>query len=912
MNNNLWHVIEAIQMIILVMIKENGMINISRRKFVQGVSTVSLVGSSALNGTAFAKSYKQRKTFHASHYGPFEGVVKDGKLLDVKIIPEIDVRPTVMLTEGIVDRQYHRTRVKYPMVRKSWLEAYKDPSKRKPELRGKEEFVRVSWETALGLVVKEVLDIIEQDGNQAIFNSSYGGWSHAGVMRPNVLQGRFFNLLGGTTITVGDYSGGASQVSLPYIVGDMEVYSPQTAWQQLADHSEVVVWIGCDPHKNNRIEYRVADHGMYPAWEKIRDRGVKFISINPQYTTTDDWTKAEWVKIIPNTDTALFSAFAYYVYTNDLHDKAFLSTHTVGSDKWLAYITGEEDGVKKTPEWASAITGIPAKKIEELAHMFATKRTQFAGAWALQRAHHGEMTHWAIVNFCALIGNIGKAGEGFGFSWHYGNGGMPQVGNSNPVGLSQGRNFVKNFCPASRISEMLNNPGKEIFYNGNHTTYPEKVRMIYNCGNNFMSHQQDTNELIDAMNRTVETVVVHEPWWTASARYADIVLPAATTVERDDITSGGTYSNDKVYAMKKLVEPVGESLDDFEIFRRMAEMVGVESAYTNSSDLMGLLKTGYEKSTAFKSGVSFEEFWERGYVQTPTPKSAHKWVRHGDFRKDPKKYPLHTESGKVEMFCKAIADFKIEDCPGIPKYLEVHEFLGNAKEGQVHVVSPHPYWRLHSQMANADRVRARHAIKDREPCLVSKEDAKERGVKTGDLIEVYNDRGSIIVGAVVTDKIMKGVISVYEGVWPSVDSKGRCNSGLINFITSAKPSSGLAQACTANTCLAYFKKCEDAEGPNQAYNPPKTSRSNLVLDEDEVDAERGEEMLGKFLVNMEEGEKLFYERCTVCHGPRVPGNFTQNQWRGITQTMFERAGLETDERKLVLDFLLKNAKDAHK
>lgn len=887
---------------------------ISRREFLKGAggtfAYAGLMGSTALGSVSNAlAATNTQKIFHATHYGPFRGVVENGVLKAVETVAELDARPTAMLTKGVVERTYHRSRVKYPMVRKSWLENWDKPGQRKPELRNNEPFVRVDWDTAIRLVTKEILDTIEKHGNEAIFNSSYGGWSHAGLMRPNVLQGRLFNLLGGTTITVGDWSGGASQVSLPYIVGDMEVYSAQTAWEQVRDNTEIMVWVGCDPFKNNRIEYRVADHQMYPRWEKIRESGVKFISINPQYTTTDEWTKADWVKIVPNTDVALFSAMAYHVYTNDLHDEAFLEKYTVGSEKWLDYLTGKEDGVAKTPAWASTYTGIAQEKIKELAETFATKRTQFAGAWSLQRAQHGEMAHWAIVNFCALIGNIGRAGEGFGFSWHYGNGGMPQSGASLPVGLSQGKNFTPNVCPASRITDMLENPGKEIYYNTNKTLYPKVVKMLYNCGNNFMSHQQDTNRLIRAL-QSVDTVVVHEPWWTAATRWADIVLPATTTLERNDISSGGTYSNDKIYAMKKVIEPVGESLDDFEIFRRIAEQMGLDGQYTETKEYDELLEHAYNQASISEK-VPFTEFWERGWVDMEVPKEAHKWVRHGDFREDPVKNPLHTESGKVEMYCKIIADQNIADCPGVPKFLEAHEYLGNAKEGQVHVVSPHPYWRLHSQMANVDEIRKEHYIKDREVCFISQEDADLRGIKNGDLIEVYNDRGALVVGAVVSEKIMKGVISIYEGCWPSLDSKGRCNSGLVNFLTSTQPSSGLSHATSANTCLAYVKKCTDAEPKNKAYDAPEIlPLQSLDISDDLVNGDRGSELLNHFLENMEPGERMFYERCTVCHGPREPKSFTKNQWKGITQTMFDRAGLEDDERKLVLDFLMKNAKDA--
>lgn len=407
--------------------------------------------------------------------------------------------------------------------------------------RGREPFVRVSWDEALGLTAGAILDTIERFDNEAIFSSSYGGWSHAGVLRPNVLQGRFFGLIGGCTTTTGDYSAGASQISLPHVIGDMEVYSAQTSWEEIRDRAQVFVLVGCDPFKNNRIEYRVADHQMYPRWKLIKDAGVKFISINLQYTLTDEALGSEWIQIFPNTDTALFLEMIYHIVNSGKHDKPYLEKYTVGFDKFRQYVMGQDaDGSPpKTPEWAERITGIPAQKITELAELLASKRTQLAGAWSLQRAHHGEMTHWAMVNFAAIIGKIGKPGQGVGFSWHYGNGGMPQSGGTMPVGLPQGRNPVKTRCPASRITEMLTNPGAPFQRDGQMFNYP-RVRMIYNAGVNYLSHQQDTNELIWALRKKVDTIVCQDPWWTASMQYADIVLPATTTLERNDISSGGT------------------------------------------------------------------------------------------------------------------------------------------------------------------------------------------------------------------------------------------------------------------------------------------------------------------------------------------------------------------------------------
>ncbi|TQV79188.1 molybdopterin-dependent oxidoreductase [Denitrobaculum tricleocarpae] len=878
----------------------------SRREFLASVSATAMF-LAAPKVFAASAGAGRNVTFipHAGQAGVFWAVKKDGEF--IKAIPrtEFDPRPTKMITDGLVSRTYHQTRVKYPYVRKSYLENL--DGDRKPELRGKEPFVRVDWETALNLTSKAILDTIDSHGNDGIFSSSYGAWAHGGVLTPNVLQGRFFNLIGGMSVTVSDYSGGAGQVIMPHVVGDMEVYSRQTSWWQILQNTELFVLIGTDPHKNGRAEGRTTDHSMYPRWEVIRDSGVKFLSINPQYTTTDEWLKAEWMKIIPNTDTALFLAMSQHVHAKGMHDQEFLERYTVGADKFIAYLNGQDDGTVKTPAWASKITGIPEADIIALAEECAVKRTQFAGSWAIQRAHHGEMPYWAITSFAAMTGQIGLPGGGIGFSWHWGQGGALFAQARAPGGLPQGRNQVVGFCPASRITEMLKNPGGKFIRNGGEYSYPD-AQMIFNSGNNFLSHHQNTNELIEAMQKC-HSVVCIDPWWVASARFADIVLPATSTVERDEISSGGTYSKDKVYAMRQVIDPVGESLDDFEIFRRLAEIFNVEQQFTDGLDRIDIIQASYEKSSAAET-MDFEEFWERGVARVPIPTEELEWVRHGAFREDPDANPLHTRSGKVELYCEAIAEMNVPDCPPMAQWLEPAEYLGNAEPGQVHVVSPHPYNRIHSQFAQSD-LRHELNVEDREFVRINTEDAAARGIKDGDLVELSNERGTTIAGARVTDQIMPGVVSLYEGAWLSFDSKGRCNSGSINVLTSSRASSQLSQATAANTCIATLKKAVDVEGPNQAYVEPDLISDQVAsLDPDSLGIDRAANIAESFMSAMEPGERLFYEKCTLCHIPQDPKSHTKAQWKGITESMFPNAGVEGEDQKLILDFLYQNARDA--
>ncbi|MCE7554972.1 molybdopterin-dependent oxidoreductase [Aliivibrio fischeri] len=879
---------------------------LSRRTFLKTSIATAIVAGGGLMVYPASKFFDDEDVEvipHASHWGPFNAIVKAGVLVGIQPRKELDAMPTEMLTEGLIGRVYDKTRVKYPMVRASYLADPKGDTK--PHLRGKEPFVRVSWDTALSLVADAIQTTATEHGNEAIFSSSYGGWSHAGLMRPQVLQGRFFNLIGGQSTTTGDYSGGASQVILPHVIGDMEVYSPQTAWPVIQENTEIFVLIGCDPWKNNRIEFRVADHQMYSHWKQFAENGIQFISINPQQTRTDDELDAEWVKIVPNTDTALFLAMAQHVYVNDLHDTAYLARYTVGADKYIDHLMGKNDGIVKSPEWAAKITGIPAEDIQKMATRFATSKTQFAAGWSLQRADHGEMIHWAIINFAAMLGKIGKPGEGVGFSWHYGNGGMPQSGKTLPIGLSQGKNRVSAICPASRISEMLMNPGKTFTRDGIEYTYPD-VKMVYNAGNNLLSHQQDTNELINALNEKVETFVCQDPWWCASSRYADIVLPATSTLERNDLSSGGTYSNDKIYAMRQVIKPYGESLDDFEIFRKLAEIFNVEDKFTDGLAFDDILKRAYHASSAT---LSFDEFWKNGVALLPVPQEANQWVRHGDFYQDPDKHPLHTTSGKIELYCQDIANFDVKNCPPMPTFLEPFEYLGNAKPNQVHVVSPHPYMRLHSQLANTE-VRKYESVQGRQYVLINDMDAQKHGIRSGQLVKIYNERGRVIAGAKVSDQIMPGVISLEEGAWLQFDSQGRCNSGSINVLTSSQACSDLSQANSANTCLAYIQRCRDPESSNLAFEPPRTVTVDSDIRVDKVNTTLGEANTSSSETKQSVGEALFYQRCTMCHSAKDPKQYTKSQWHGITKSMFPRAGLNPLEREEVMAFLEANAKDA--
>lgn len=505
---------------------------------------------------------------------------------------------------------------------------------------------------------------------------------------------------------------------------------------------------------------------------------------------------------------------AHYLYTSNQYDKDFIEKYTYGFDKFLLYLLGKtEDKIEKTPTWAAKITGIEEKVIKALADTFVKNRTFLAGNWAMQRAHHGEQADWMLMVLASMISQIGLPGGGFGFSMHYSGGGQAFSGAKLPLGLPQGKNRVDVNIPASRVSEALLNPGKKIKFKGGEITYPH-IKVMYLTGATVLGHHPNTNELIKAV-RTLDTLIVHEPWWTPMAKMADIVLPSTTPLERDDISYGGSYSQDYVYAMRKVIEPVFEARNDYDVFADMAKMIGDKEyrKFTSSRTKEETIRRFYDRSDC-ANVMSFEEFWEKGFIYFEPNEDAKKFVRHSAFRADPIVNKLATETGKIQIFSEKFANFKLEDFKGHPMWFEPAEWLGNETETKkypLHLLSPHPKYRIHSQLDNSF-VRKAYKVGNREPVRINDEDAKKFGIKDGDTVEIYNDRGRILAGAIISKDIMQGVISVDEGAWYDPeninDDKPRCNAGHVNILTSSRPTSTMAQATSVNTCLVAIKKVD--------------------------------------------------------------------------------------------------------
>lgn len=807
---------------------------VSRRAFIKRTLVAGALGAAARYGLleqrATGASVDAREILTGSHWGAFRATVRNGIVTGVKPW-EGDPHPSHQLP-GVIDSIYSPTRIRYPMVRRAWLEHGPGAD---VEGRGKGDFVRVSWDRALDLVAKELKRVRDKYSASGIYAGSYGWQSPGKLHPPRTLLARMMNVNGGFVGYSGDYSTGAAQVILPYVVGSIDVYEQPTVWPVVVEHTELMVFWAANPVSTNQIGWLVPDHAAYPAMEALKKKGTKVICIDPFRSQTCDYFNAEWLAPRPQTDVAMMLGLAHTLYAEKLYDKAFIERYTTGFDRFEPYLTGAADGVPKDADWASRICGIQAGTIRSLAREFASKRTMLAAGWSIQRQHHGEQAHWMLVTLSSMLGQIGLPGGGYGFTYHYANGGSPSATSPVLPGIDAGTGKFEfsgdaaRKIPVSRVVEMLNNPGRPFDFNGTRARYPD-IHLVYWAGGDPFVHHQDRNAMIEAW-RKLDTFIVHDFQWTPTARHADIVLPATTSYERNDIEQIGDYSSTHILGMHKVVEPLYESRSDYDIFAAICGRLGTRKAFTEGRDEMEWVRVFYEAARVQARGMSmempvFDVFWRSTQpLAFPVGDDATRYIRHKAFRDDPLLNALGTASGKIEIYSSTIEKMKYEDCPPHPTWMEPIERLdGPGAKYPLHVVSPHPHSRLHSQLCGTV-LRRRYTIGDREPCLMNPADAAARGISDGDVIRVFNERGQILVGVKVTDAIRKGCILIHEGGWFDPASPGRagslCRYGDVNNLTVGVGTSRLAQANCGHTAIADAEKFRGDLPMVDVFEPPK-------------------------------------------------------------------------------------------
>jgi biotin/methionine sulfoxide reductase len=735
-----------------------------------------------------------RVTPFSTHWGTYFAEVRGGRLTGVRDYAD-DPDPAV-IGPGIVDMVDHPTRIAQPMIRKSYLASGRQADRAG---RGREPFVAVPWDEALDIAGAELKRVAETHGNGSIFGGSYG-WGSAGRFHHAQSQvHRFLNCIGGYVASTNSYSHAAVDVISPHVVGRLGslLLDRATSWNSIVENTRLVVMFGGLPVKNAQVTSGgVGRHTMPGALRDAKARGAEFVSISPIRSDVMPEIEAEWLAPRPGTDMAVMLGLAHTLVAEGLNDRGFLARYTVGFERFLPYLTGEADGQPKDAGWAAGISGLDAETIRALARRMASVRTMISVAWSIQRSDHGEMPSWMAIVLAAMLGQIGLPGGGFGIGYGSENG----IG--NPVrlfrfpALPQGENPVAVKIPVARISDALLHPGEAYDFNGERREYPD-LRLVYWSGGNPFHHHQDLNRLVRAFRRP-ETIIVNDIWWTQMARHADIVFPATTVLEREDIFSG------------------------------LARRMGVEAAFTEGRNPEDWVQHLWDQTRQRAAEAGFElpgleELRERETILLPP--AEREAVLLEEFRADPAANALTTPSGKIEIFSRRIAGFGYDDNPGHPVWVEPYEWLGGAmaKEYPLHLISNQPRTRLHSQFDPGSVSRA-SKVKGREPMVMHPDDAAARGIGAGDVVQVFNGRGACLAGVIVSDEVMRGVVQLSTGAWYDPEEPGvagsLCKHGNPNVLTRDVGTSRIGQGPSAQTVLVEVERFEGTPPPVTAFVPP--------------------------------------------------------------------------------------------
>jgi trimethylamine-N-oxide reductase (cytochrome c) len=816
--------------------------SISRRNFLKGFlasSASAMVGPSLLVKTAVAAEEETGVwKITGSHWGAFRARIYGGKVVAVRAF-ERDRHPTDMLN-GIQGIIYSPSRVRYPMVRYEW---YKNRHNGDTSKRGDNRFIRVTWDEALDLFHEELERVQKTYGPWAL-HAGQTGWRQTGQLHSagNHMQ-RAVAMHGNFIKKVGDYSTGAGQTILPYVLGSTEVYAQGTSWSEILGNSKLIVLWANDPVKNLQVGWACETHESYQYLDELKQKvasgEIRVVSIDPVRSKTQKFLGCEQQYIHPQTDVPMMLAIAHTLYTEKLHDEKFLNTYCLGFERFLPYLMGEtEDKVEKSPEWAAEICGIDADAIRELARAMAANRTQLLFGWCIQRQQHGEQPYWMGAVLAAMLGQIGLPGGGVSYAHHYSSIGVSSSGAAGPGAfprnLDKGQkpvhdsNEFKGYSstiPVARWVDAILEPGRKIQYNGKEVTLPE-IKMMVISGCNPWHHHQDRNRMKRAF-RNLETVVTVDFNWTASCRFSDIVLPACTQFERNDIDKYGSYSSRGVLAMQKLVDPLFQSRTDFQIFTELCRRFGRHKEYSRGKGEMEWLRELYDGCRSKNEGKfampDFDQFWKQGYVDFGAGKP---WVRHAAFRDSPEIKALGTPSGFIEIFSRKIDRFGYDSCKGHPMWFEKSERSHGGPGSAQHPLwlqSCHPDQRLHSQMCESERYRGSYSVQGREPVYMNPGDAAERGIADGDLVRVFNGRGQLLAGARLSEDYAPGVVRIHEGAWygPVDETLGALDTyGDPNTLTQDIGASQLSQATSANTCLVEIEKFAGVAPAVQSFGGP--------------------------------------------------------------------------------------------
>lgn len=707
---------------------------------------------------------------------PYKVEVRGGRA--IRIEPYNEFRPCVR-GYGYIQRVYSPERLQTPL-------------KRAGE-RGEGKFQPISWDEALYTVATELLRVKDKYGSSAIF--CLGSSGAPGRLHTTAPVFRLLSMFGGYIARWGSASAEAAYFAAQATYGTI----PTAHTRDDLIFSKLALLWGWNPAET--VQGADTTYHLVLAKEK----GTKFIVLDPRYTNTAALLADEWIPIRPGTDTALLLAMAYMIIKEGLQNQKFLDTYTVGFEAFKDYLLGKEDGVPKTPSWAEPITGVSAAVTERLARQYATsKPAALIPGFGPGRTAYGEQFHRVAAALSAITGNIGI------------HGGSPACCEVPPVGRSPGANISSptlipigtNPLEASAPPNIGLNPRLRSKYRVNTSQiwdalikgkdggFPADIKLLYIVCANPLNQYPNVNKGIKALKRP-EFIVVHEQFMTATAKFADIILPANTHWERNDLMRpwlGGTY----FFFANKVIDPLYGSKTDLQICIELAPRLGIHN-YNDKSEEEWIKEIALSTPDTSEAISDYESF-RKGKIHRF--KHSERLVAFQKEIENPQLFRFPTPSGKIELFSQKLAELNDPNIPPIPKYMPTWEGRQDplSKSYPLQLITYHFKTRAHSCFGNVPWLKELES-----QCLwISVSDARKRGIREGDTVRVFNDRGEIQTCARVTRRITPGVVAIGEGAWYCPDERGVDLGACANVLTRDQPSP--AGALASNTSLVEVEK----------------------------------------------------------------------------------------------------------
>ncbi len=637
--------------------------------------------------------------------------------------------------------------------------------------RGEGRFEPISWDEALDITAREWIRIRDTYGvGSRYVNYATGQCS---VLRGSHMARRLLALDGGFLGSYYSYSAACMAKASEIMYGTEQTGNSL----RLFEESEfIILW----SHNPADSRYDSTMHHL----RRAKAKGVPIVVVDPRRSTTVKQLGAEWIAIRPATDAAMLDAMAYEIYTRGLHDAAFLERCCLGFEDYVNYLTGKDDGVIRSAEWAAPICGVDAETIRSLAIRYAgAKPAALIQGLGAQRHACGEQAARGAITLAAMTGNVGVRGGwsgGNAFIFEHATPKFPQPADPFPMSI-----------PVFTWTQAVERGGEMTEYDGvrGGEKLPSNIKMIVNlAGNCLINQHSDINRTSEILRdeSKCEFILCSDLFMTPSAKFADILLPGISFFEYDNITPPWMYGGFLCFN-KKVVEPLGDSRHEYDWLRELAARLGLEEEFSEGRTKEQWLEHIYNDLRSRETELpTYEEFSKGGIYRY---KHTADFIAFEKSVQDPEKYPFNTPSGRIEIYSPSVAQGKYRDFfPPIPRYVQPPEGFDDplAERYPLQLIGWHSFRRCHSVHDNNASLEAMEP----QRLYIHPADAAPRGIAEGDTVLVFNDRGRIRIPAHLTEDLRPGVTALSQGAWYAPDAEGTDIRGCINTLTSLRPTAG--------------------------------------------------------------------------------------------------------------------------